>query len=101
MGGIFYLNKHGITQSDIAKTVGLPKSTVQSIITRIKQTGSPLPGKPLGVPKEIDRRTQRLMQRLMKRNQPVTNNDQNSELEKVDINVCRATDISPLKERDG
>lgn len=50
--GIFYLNKRVITQSDIAKTVELPKSMVQTIVTRIKQTGSPLAKKPSGASKK-------------------------------------------------
>ncbi|KAG2233243.1 hypothetical protein INT48_001692 [Thamnidium elegans] len=46
--GVFYLNKRGVSQSAIVKTVKLPKSTVQNVVCRIKRTGSPLYGKRSG-----------------------------------------------------
>lgn len=48
-GGVFYLNKHGGSQSTIAKTVNLGKSIVHSIINR---TGSSLHRKSPGALKK-------------------------------------------------
>ncbi|RCI02142.1 hypothetical protein CU098_008327 [Rhizopus stolonifer] len=42
--GVYYLNKVRLSQNVISSTVDLSRSTVQTIIKRIKKTGSPLPG---------------------------------------------------------
>lgn len=97
--GIYYLNKHGATQSAITKTVELPKSTVQYIVSRIQQTGSPLPEKPPGAPKKISKRAQRQLERSVKRDSSVIYGKLKLDKEVAEFDVCKATIISCLKEK--
>ncbi|KAI8088520.1 hypothetical protein BDF21DRAFT_450181 [Thamnidium elegans] len=59
----------------LTKTVELPKSTVQNIVSRIKLTGSPLYGKRPGAPKKIDERAERHMEVTVKNNPSATYDD--------------------------
>ncbi|CAO3644011.1 unnamed protein product [Mucor fragilis] len=48
--GIYWLNKAQLSMKAIADTIGAPKSTVQTVIMRIRKTGTPVlkprPGRP-------------------------------------------------------
>ncbi|GAA5797912.1 hypothetical protein HPULCUR_003308 [Helicostylum pulchrum] len=59
----------------IAKTVELGKSTVQSIVSRINRTGSPLHRKSAGAPKKVDERVKRQMERTVKKDPFATYDD--------------------------
>lgn len=97
--GVFYLNKHGVTCSDIARAVELPKSTVQTIISRIWETGSPLPKKSPGSPKKINERAQRQIERTVKKNPSISYGKLKLEMKEAGLDVCKSTISSSLKRK--
>lgn len=51
----------------ISAVVGIPKSTVRSIIKRIKEKGEPTPARHTGAPKKLNERDLRCLQRIARR----------------------------------
>ena len=67
LGAIFYLKQLGFNQYDISTMIDIKCSTVQSIISRVNQTGTTLTGKSTGRPSAFDDYTQRHLERTIRR----------------------------------
>ena len=64
--GVFYLLRTHHTIREIADLVGLNKSTVQNIKTRIDDYDSPLPHRQIGRPLKINERIERRLKRIIR-----------------------------------
>ncbi|KAG2206526.1 hypothetical protein INT47_008543 [Mucor saturninus] len=98
--GVYWLHKHGVSQSAISRTTELSTSTVHNILKRVKETGSPLPKKAPGASKKINERSQRALERVVRSKPTMSYNDLKMELDRADVNACRATVISSLKDME-
>jgi len=67
LGAIFYLKQLGFNQYDISTIIDIKRPTVQSIISRVNQTGTTLTGKSTGRPSAFDDYTQRHLERTIRR----------------------------------
>ena len=67
VGAVFYLKQHGFNQYDISTMIGIKRPTVQSIISRVNQTGTTLTGKSTGRLSTFDDYTQRHLERTLRR----------------------------------
>jgi transposase len=86
--GVFYPHRTHHTIRKIAKLVGLNKSTVQDIKTKIDNYGSPLPHKHTDRPLKIDERTERHLKRISREDPFAFYKEINTKLAKLDIFVC-------------
>ncbi|CEG71240.1 hypothetical protein RMATCC62417_07002 [Rhizopus microsporus] len=75
----------------------MPKSIVQKVIDRIRETGSPLPRKAPGASKKLSERAQRHLERIIR--SPLGSYDSvRFELQQAEITIFRQTVISYLRE---
>lgn len=96
--GVYWLNVKALSMGSISATVGISKSTVQTIIKRIKNTGSPIPKPRPGRPKKVNERDLRRIEAITRKDPFASYNKIISELKVHQIDICRATLISYLKE---
>ncbi|KAG1450092.1 hypothetical protein G6F46_010624 [Rhizopus delemar] len=82
---VFYLLRTHHTVREIADLVGLNKSTVQDIKTKIDDYGSPLPHKQTGRPSKINERTERHLNRIFREDPFASYKEINVELAKLDV----------------
>ena len=85
-GGVYLLRTHH-TIREIAELVGLNRSTVQDIKTKLNNYGSPLPHKQIGQPLKINERTERHLKRMVGEDPFAFY----KELAKLDVFVCIET----------
>ncbi|KAG2189961.1 hypothetical protein INT46_003066 [Mucor plumbeus] len=64
---IFYLEQLGFNQYDISTMIDIKRPTVQSIISRVNQTGTTLTGKSTRRPSAFDDYTQRHLEQTIMR----------------------------------
>jgi transposase len=89
--GEFSLLRTHHTIRVFAKLVGLNKSTVQDIKTKIDKYGSPLPHKQTGHPLKINERIERHLKRTIREDPFAFYKEINMELAKLDTFVCIET----------
>ena len=89
--GVFYLLRTHHTIREIADLVGLNRSTVQDIKTKIDDYGSPLPHKQTGRPLKINERTERHLNRIIREDPFTSYKEINVELAKLDVFVSIET----------
>ncbi|KAG1452589.1 hypothetical protein G6F46_005487 [Rhizopus delemar] len=85
------ISEYETKKREIAKLVGLNRSTVQDIKTKINNYGSPLPHKQTGRPLKINERTERHLNRVIREDPFASYKEINMELAKLDIFVCIET----------
>ncbi|EIE80428.1 hypothetical protein RO3G_05133 [Rhizopus delemar RA 99-880] len=79
------------TKEKSAELVGLNRSTVQDIKTKIDDYGSPLPHKQTDRPLKINERTERHLNRIIREDHFASYKEINMELAKLDVFVCIET----------
>lgn len=96
--GVYWLNKEGYSNTVIGKKVGLPRETVRTIVKRIEETNTPLPRQSTGRPKKINPRGLRHLERAVIRDPFMSIQQARDELKRNNINVCRDTVVSYLRD---
>ncbi|KAG2212059.1 hypothetical protein INT46_009433 [Mucor plumbeus] len=91
LGAIFYLKQLGFNQYDISTMIDIKRPTVQSIISRVNQTGTTLTGKSTGRPSAFDDYTQRHLERTIRRDPFQTLETITGQLRMMGKNVSRST----------
>jgi transposase len=90
-GAIFYLKQLGFNQYGISIMIDIKRPTVQSIISRLNQTGTALTGKSTGRPSAFDDYTQRHLERTISRDSFQTLETITGQLRMMGGNVSRST----------
>lgn len=98
--GVYWLNEMELTQADIAKKLNAKRSTIQKIIQRIQDTGSPLRRTSPGKPRILDERDERHLHREKIKDPEVTYTDLASSLEDMGKEVDPATVARAVKRVD-
>ena len=91
LGVIFYLKQLEFNQYDIATMIDIKRSTIQSIISRVNQTGTTLTGKSTGRPSAFEDYTQRHLERTIRRDPFQTLETITGQLRMMGENVSRST----------
>ena len=95
--GVFWLRKGNFSYGQISKLVNMKRASVQTIVRRIAETGSPLRGKAPGSTPKLDERTLRHLKNTIRENPFSSYFDLKMELERMDIHVHRDTVISACR----
>ena len=96
--GVYWLNKEKYTMSHISAAIGISKATVQNIIKRIKEKGTPTPEHHTGAPKKLNERDIRQLQRIVRDDPFATYAQINSQSKDGQIDISRSTLIRYMKE---
>ncbi|KAK9760707.1 hypothetical protein K7432_014982 [Basidiobolus ranarum] len=88
---VFYLQQLGISQHDISTMIDMKRTTVQSAIGRIAETGTTLAGKSTGRPSTFDKYTKRHLERIIRKDPFQTIEMIRDKLRLMGKTVCRST----------
>ena len=84
--------------SRISAAIGIPKATVQNIIKRIREKGTPSTEQHTGALKKLNERDVRHLQRLVREDPFATYSQINSRLKDARIDISRSTLVRYVKE---